>query len=69
MTGEQIEDEWGGLSTVEGPPEITKPDYDPDEIIPEEELPFFRLKIRPDEEDEEEPSKIRTGTLILLVCW
>jgi len=54
MTGEQYKDGCGGPGST-----AQQPDDDPDEIIPEEELPFSRLKITPDE-DEEELSNIRT---------
>jgi hypothetical protein len=68
MIGEPADDGWGGLSTVEGPLENTQQlEDDPDEIIPEEELPFSKLKITPGENEEDELSKIRTCTPILFI--
>ncbi|KAM5539289.1 hypothetical protein V8D89_007162 [Ganoderma adspersum] len=60
---------WGGLCGVEADEE--DPDVagnpifegfsegDPDQVIPEEELPFKRLKLTPDEEEEEDMDSVR----------
>lgn len=37
-------------------------DGDPGEVVPEEKLPFRRLKLTPEEEDEEEMNAVRKGT-------
>ena len=60
---EMAEDEWGGLLVVDPASHPTRTDGpfldgDPDEIIPEEELPFSRFKLPP---EEEELDTIRTG--------
>lgn len=59
------EDGWGGLSAVgESADPVSSQEEspfekgDPDEVIPEEELPFTRYKLPPEEEDLE---SIRTG--------
>ena len=62
------EDPWGALPRVddgdgddrgEGPSGLDAmldafADGDPDEVVPEEELPFKRMKLTPEEEEEEE---------------
>ncbi|TFK40622.1 hypothetical protein BDQ12DRAFT_733838 [Crucibulum laeve] len=57
----RIEDGWGGLSAViedtESDCEGPFLDGNPDEIIPDEDLPFTRFKLPP---EEEEPGSIRT---------
>jgi tRNA-specific adenosine deaminase 3 len=64
---EETPDAWGGLATVADIMEDSLPEYtffldgDPDEIIPVDDLPFKRIKIIRDD-DEEELSAIRTGT-------
>ena len=69
---EEIEDDgWGGLSLVGsgdgrtpgGPLENPYKDGSPDEIIAEEELPFTRYKLPPEEET---PDSIRTGWSLLI---
>ena len=66
MLVETEEDGWGGLSLIET--QDTKESWerfvegDPNEIIPEEELPFTRIRLTPDHEEEEEMSAIRTST-------
>lgn len=63
----EVDDGWGGLTAVVEDDEvyksneITNPYADgaPDEIISEDELPFTRFKLPPEEEDAE---SIRTGT-------
>lgn len=62
-TQEEAEDEWGGLLAVD---EVTQSTGrhapflagDPNEIVPDEQLPFVRFKLPPEEEDLE---SIRTG--------
>jgi len=66
---EETDDEWGGLAVVANSMQVGEPahgsflDGDPDEIVPVEDLPFTRLKISRDE-DEEELSAIRTCKLL-----
>ena len=63
---EEADDGWGGLTAVENDVEA-HPEFpgflvgDPDEIIPVEDLPFTRLKIARDEDEEEELSAVRTS--------
>lgn len=63
----ELEDEWGGLSSLEDNDEAIEGEHwplldgDPDETIPEEQLPFFRVQTMPEEIKEEEPSAVRTG--------
>ena len=71
---EEHDDEWGGLGGVG----TDEDDFDvagrsmfegfsegdPDQVIPEEELPFKRLKLTPDEEEEEDMDSVRKGTSI-----
>jgi len=55
------DDGWGGLAAVDGNFERSLNPYvegDPDEIIPEADLPFIRFKLPPEEED---PQSIRTS--------
>ncbi|KAF8650125.1 hypothetical protein AX16_005362 [Volvariella volvacea WC 439] len=49
---EEEDDGWGGLSSLAGP---TNPfiDDDQNEILPDEQLPFVRYKLPPEEEDAE----------------
>jgi tRNA-specific adenosine deaminase 3 len=64
---EDTDDGWGGLSAVANDVEVSQPRYpafldgDPDEIIPVEDLPFTRLKVTRDEDEEEELSAVRTS--------
>jgi tRNA-specific adenosine deaminase 3 len=64
------EDGWGGLSAVLNDVEVSRPRYptfldgDADEIIPVEDLPFTRLKVTRDEDEEEELSAVRTSKLL-----
>ena len=69
------ENPWGALPRVddgdddnrgEGPSGLDAvvdafADGDPDEVVPEEELPFKRLKLTPEEEEEEEMDAVRRG--------
>lgn len=55
------DDGWGGLAAVDGNSERSQNPYaegDPDEVIPEADLPFIRFKLPPEEED---PQSIRTS--------
>jgi tRNA-specific adenosine deaminase 3 len=63
---EEHDDGWGGLSGVGQDQEDSYTDAGPlghpaDEIVPEEQFPFVRLRLTPDEEIEEEERAIRTG--------
>jgi tRNA-specific adenosine deaminase 3 len=63
MAQEEAEDGWGGLLAVDEAVQSTKTngpflEGDPNEIIPDEKLPFVRFKLPPEEED---PESIRTG--------
>ncbi|KAF9565707.1 hypothetical protein CPC08DRAFT_683412 [Agrocybe pediades] len=53
----EIDDGWGGLSCVDeiNDQTVSNPyeDGDPEEIVPEEDLPFIRYKPAPEEEDAE----------------
>ena len=74
------EDEWGGLSGIDEGDDIVngedRPrnteeiwsllDGDPAEVVPEDQLPFRRLKLTPDDEVEEEMSSVRTGHAVFL---
>ncbi|KAF8073797.1 hypothetical protein FPV67DRAFT_1606053 [Lyophyllum atratum] len=52
---EEADDGWGGLSAVGEDPDLPAPgpylDGDPNEIITDEELPFTRFKLPPEEEE------------------
>lgn len=66
MVSGNAEDGWGGLLVVDEATYSAETDEsylngDPDEIIVEEQLPFTRFKLPPEEEDFD---TIRTGTLI-----
>ncbi|KAG5638251.1 hypothetical protein H0H81_001020 [Sphagnurus paluster] len=58
---EELEDVWGGLLAVVDSADPTGPylDGDPQAFIEDEDLPFTRYKLPPEEEDME---SIRTGT-------
>lgn len=53
-------DEWGGLSAIvdDRNPFL---DGDPLDILAEDELPFARIKVMPDNEEEDDESSIRTS--------
>ena len=66
------EDGWGGLAAVAGEAEasssstssnkrVPKDTSDPNEIVPDEDLPFTRVKLTSDEDDEETSETVRTG--------
>lgn len=68
VPSQEPDDGWGGLGpltdTVEGPySDEDEPvaDDNPDEIILEENLPFTRVRITPDDEEEETLESIRTS--------
>jgi tRNA-specific adenosine deaminase 3 len=60
-----VEDGWGGLSAVAGeassPKRILEDMTNPNEILPDEDLPFTRVKLTSDEDDEETSETVRTG--------
>jgi SET domain len=66
---ELVEDDWGGLSAVAAgeaspppPPKRVLEDIpNPNEILPDEDLPFTRVKLTSDEDDEETSETVRTG--------
>jgi tRNA-specific adenosine deaminase 3 len=60
------EDGWGGLSAVAGgeessPKRVLEDITNPNEILPDEDLPFTRVKLTSDEDDEETSETVRTG--------
>ena len=60
------EDGWGGLSAVAGeasspPKRVLEEMPNPNEILPDEDLPFTRVKLTSDEDDEETSETVRTG--------
>ena len=71
---EEHDDGWGGLGGVRADEDdlgvAGHPIFegfsegDLDQVIPEEELPFKRLKLTPDEEEEEDMDSVRKGTSI-----
>lgn len=74
VTVEDIPDDaWGGLSQLQDEEEeeeevldMSEPSFlqgNPDELIPEDELPFTRLKLI-DDEAEDELSAVQTGNYI-----
>jgi len=61
---ELVDDGWGGLAAVAGetPNRVREEDpADPNEILPDEDLPFSRVKLTSDEDDEETVEAVRTG--------
>lgn len=68
VLSQEPDDGWGGLGPLSDAVEESDLDEDksmvdgnPDEIIPEEDLPFTRVRITPDEDEEETPESIRTS--------
>ena len=67
---EEEDDGWGGLSGVGG--EVLEEKTESwqllqgrqEDIIPNEKLPFTRLKLTPDDEEEDQADAIRTGELV-----
>ena len=67
-TEEESEDGWGGLSGVQDDTDEQDRsqhwdlvDGNPEEHIPEDQLPFIRIKTTPDDPIEEEMHAIQTG--------
>lgn len=67
---EEQDDGWGGLTGVEDQDIESEgaltvldafSDGDPNEVIPEEQLPFKRIRLTPDEEEEEDMDAVRRG--------
>ena len=60
---ELVDDGWGGLATVTGetPNRVREDAADPNEILLDEDLPFSRVKLTSDEDDEETVEAVRTG--------
>jgi tRNA-specific adenosine deaminase 3 len=58
-----VEDGWAGLSTVAGetPNHVPEETPDPNEILPDDDLPFTWVKLTSDEGDEETIETVRTG--------
>ena len=54
------EDGWGGLSAV-APNHVLEQTPDPNEILPDDDVPFTRVKLTSDEDDEETMETVRTG--------
>ncbi|KAI0290872.1 hypothetical protein BC826DRAFT_1024648, partial [Russula brevipes] len=56
------DDDWGGLSALVGEASnhVPKDPLDPNEILPDEDLPFTRVKLTSDEDDEETLEAVRT---------
>ncbi|KAI0036493.1 cytidine deaminase-like protein [Vararia minispora EC-137] len=61
---EDTDDGWGGLSVMAdngiGLQRATEGDHDLNEIVQEDSLPFLRVRITPDEEEEEDLESVRT---------
>ena len=64
---ELVDDDWAGLSAVAGEAEASSSNYvpkdtsDPNEVVSDEDLPFTRVKLTSDEDDEETLEAVRTG--------
>ncbi|KAI0771165.1 hypothetical protein BD413DRAFT_551498 [Trametes elegans] len=67
-TQEEMDDGWGGLASLNGEDEIDTEDGvllggftegEPDKSVPDNDLPFVRLKLTPEEEEEEDMEAIR----------
>ena len=60
-----VDDGWGGLSAVTSEASSSKRVLEdmqkPNEILPDEDLPFTRVKLTSDEDDEETSETVRTG--------
>ena len=58
----EVVDGWASLSMIDISPDAHRVlESNPSEIISEQDLPFTRVKIIPDDVEEEEPSAIRTS--------
>ena len=66
---DEVEDGWGGLSRLEGlavnTDQKTHINEDQNAIVPEEDLPFARVRITPDEEEEEDMDSIHKSAYIV----
>ncbi len=63
---ELIDDGWGGLSAIaadkaSSSKRVLEDTPNPNEILPDEDLPFTRVKLTSDEDDEETSETVRTG--------
>jgi tRNA-specific adenosine deaminase 3 len=58
-----VDDGWAGLSTIAGetPNHVPEETPDPNEILPDDDLPFTWVKLTSDEDDEETIETVRTG--------
>jgi tRNA-specific adenosine deaminase 3 len=64
VLNEENDDQWGGLTGISDDVDVGHfPDSDADEIIPVEDLPFIRVKVARDEDEEEDLSTVRTSKL------
>ena len=74
---EERDDGWGGLSGIAGEgdhegrsrhivdwPHVSFMVGDPDQLVPEDALPFKRLRLAPDEEEEEDIDSVRKGVCL-----
>lgn len=74
---EERDDGWGGLSGIAGEgdhedrsrsivdwPHISLMVGDPDQLVSEDALPFKRLRLAPDEEEEEDIDSVRKGVCL-----
>lgn len=64
----EVGDLWGGLAAVSASDEVAdeseEEDGDPAAPVAEDDLPFTRVRITPDEDEEEDMESIRTGRLL-----
>lgn len=66
---DEMDDGWGGLASLDGPDDGVAldelfngyEDGNSEEIVLEDELPFTRLKLTPEDEEEESMDAIRKG--------
>lgn len=67
---EEREDGWGGLASLDAEDDSPAQDDalfggyadgDSEELVPEEALPFTRLKLTPEDEEEEDMDAVRKG--------
>ena len=64
VLNEENDDQWGGLTRVSDDVDIGRfSDSDPVEIIPVQDLPFIRVKVTRDEDEEEDLSTVQTSKL------
>lgn len=72
---EEMDDGWGGLASLDGVDDGGALDElfngyengNPEEIVLEDELPFTRLKLTPEDEEEEDMDAIRKGIVRLCI--